>query len=182
MKFTRLAISDVVLIEPKVLGDDRGFFLEFYREDFFARNGISVKFVQDNHSRSAKGVLRGLHFQVEPMAQAKLVRVVQGEVYDVAVDIRKGSKTFGKYVGEVLSAENKKMLYIPPGFAHGYCALRDGTEFMYKCSALYSPSHERGLIWSDPDLGISWPKLDVEYILSEKDKRYPVLKKLFESF
>ena len=181
MKFTRLAISDVILIEPKVLGDERGFFLEFYREDLFEKNGISVKFVQDNHSRSVKGVLRGLHFQTEPMAQAKLVRVVQGEVYDVAVDIRKGSKTFGKYVGEILSAENKKMLYIPAGFAHGYCALKDGTEFMYKCSALYSPSHERGLIWNDPDLEISWPKLDVEYILSEKDKKYPILKKLFES-
>lgn len=178
MKFVPLAIPDVILIEPKVIGDSRGFFMEFYREDLFAQNGISLIFIQDNHSRSAKGVLRGLHYQIEPMAQAKLVRVVQGEVYDVAVDIRKGSKTFGKYVGEILSAENKKMLYVPPGFAHGYCSLRDGTEFMYKCSALYSPSHERGLIWNDPSVSIQWPRLDVSYILSEKDKKYPYLKEL----
>jgi dTDP-4-dehydrorhamnose 3,5-epimerase len=178
MKFIPLNIPDVILIEPDVFEDARGFFYESYREDIFAQNGITTKFVQDNHSRSTKGVLRGLHYQVGQKAQTKLVRVVRGEVFDVAVDIRKGSKTFGKYVGQVLSEKNKRMMYIPPGFAHGYLTLEDNTEFLYKCSDFYSPSHERGLIWNDSDINIQWPKLKADYILSEKDGKYPFLKDL----
>lgn len=176
MKFKTLSIPDVILIEPRVFEDSRGFFYESYREDAFVQNGITTKFVQDNHSRSTKGVLRGLHFQIPPKVQAKLVRVVRGEVFDVAMDIRKDSKTFGKYVGEILSEKNKKMMYIPPGFAHGYLTLQDDTEFLYKCSDFYSPQHERGIIWNDPDVGIAWPKLGVDFIFSEKDIKYPTLK------
>jgi dTDP-4-dehydrorhamnose 3,5-epimerase len=176
MKFKALSIPDVILIEPRVFEDSRGFFYESYREDLFSQNGITQKFVQDNHSRSTKGVLRGLHYQIAPRAQAKLVRVVRGEVFDVAVDIRKDSKTFGKYVGEILNENNKRMMYIPPGFAHGYLTLQDHTEFLYKCSEFYSPQHEQGILWDDPDVAIIWPKLDVDFILSEKDKKYPSLK------
>ena len=176
MKFKALSIPDVILIEPRVFEDSRGFFYESYREDLFSQNGISQKFVQDNHSRSTKGVLRGLHYQIAPRAQAKLVRVVKGEVFDVAVDIRKDSKTFGKYVGEILSEKNKKIMYVPPGFAHGYLTLQDDTEFLYKCSDFYSPQHERGIIWNDTDIGIEWPELDIDFIYSEKDKKYPTLK------
>ena len=178
MKFTRLNIPDVILIEPTVLEDERGFFYEFYHEKVFAQNGITTKFEQDNHSRSVKGVLRGLHYQVSPRAQAKLVRVIQGEVFDVTVDIRKGSKTFGQFVSVHLSEENKKLVYVPAGFAHGFCVLKDGTEFHYKVSDFYSPDHERGIIWNDPAIGIPWPKLDVPYILSERDKKFPFLKDL----
>jgi dTDP-4-dehydrorhamnose 3,5-epimerase len=176
MKFKALSIPDVILIEPRVFEDSRGFFYESYREDLFSQSGIAQKFVQDNHSCSTKGVLRGLHFQIPPKAQAKLVRVVKGEVFDVAVDIRKDSKTFGKYVGEILSENNTRMMYIPPGFAHGYLTLQDHTEFLYKCSDFYSPQHERGILWNDPDIAIIWPKLDVDFMLSEKDKKYPSLK------
>ena len=179
MKFTPLAIPDVILIEPKVFEDKRGFFFEFYHQELFRQNGIDVTFVQDNYSRSSKGTLRGLHFQIDPKAQDKLVRVTRGEVFDVAVDIRKGSKTFGKFVSTTLSAENKKMLFIPKGFAHGFCVLTDGTEFLYKVSDFYSPKHERGIQWNDPAIGIPWPKLDCGYIFSEKDKQYPPLSKLF---
>jgi dTDP-4-dehydrorhamnose 3,5-epimerase len=176
MKFKALSIPDVILIEPRVFEDPRGFFYESYREDLFFQNGITQKFVQDNHSRSTKGVLRGLHYQISPRAQAKLVRVVKGEVFDVAVDIRKDSKTFGKYVGELLNENNKRMMYIPLGFAHGYLTLRDHTEFLYKCSDFYSPQPERGILWDDRDIAISWPKIDIDFILSEKDKKYPSLK------
>ncbi len=176
MKFIQTKIPDVIIIEPEVRGDARGFFFESYHKEIFSRQGIKLEFVQDNHSASAKGVLRGLHYQVEPRAQAKLVRVMRGEAFDVAVDVRKGSKTFGQYVGDTLSAENKKMLYIPPGFAHGFLALKDDTEFLYKVSDFYSPDHERGILWNDPAIGIEWPKLDVAYNLSERDKKFPLLK------
>lgn len=177
MKFIPTEIPGVVIIEPKVFGDERGFFFESYRKDIFKENGIDVDFMQDNHSLSQKGVLRGLHYQIAPKAQAKLVRVVRGEAFDVAVDIRKDSKTFGRHVSVVLSAENKKMMCIPAGFAHGFCALKDQTEFLYKTSDIYSPSHERGIIWNDPDLAIHWPALDAPIIVSEKDKKYPSFKK-----
>lgn len=179
MKFTRLTIPDVISIEPKVIQDARGFFFEFYHQELFRRNGIHATFVQDNYSRSSRGVLRGLHFQIEPKAQDKLVRVTRGEVFDVAVDIRKDSKTFGKFVSTVLSEENKKTLFIPKGFAHGFLVLKDGTEFLYKVGDFYSLEHERGIRWDDPEIGIPWPKLNRSYILSEKDKTYPSLGKFF---
>ena len=175
MKFIETALPGVILIEPTVFQDERGFFFENYHKELFFKNGIREEFVQDNHSRSAKGVLRGLHYQTNPKAQAKLIRVVKGEAFDVAVDIRKGSKTFGKCVSHVLSAENKKMLYIPAGFAHGFCALEAGTEFLYKVSSVYSAAHERGILWNDPALAIPWPKLDAPYLLSEKDRKNPPL-------
>ena len=176
MKFTATKIPGVVLIEPQVFGDGRGFFLESYREDECEKNGIRVHFVQDNHSCSAKGVLRGLHTQIAPKEQAKLVRVVRGEAFDVVVDIRPGSKSFGQWEGHILSGENKKMLFVPAGFAHGFLALEDETEFIYKVSEIYSPSHERGIRWNDPGIGIQWPKIDTPYIFSEKDKKFPALK------
>ena len=178
MKFIPTAIPEVILIEPDVFNDARGFFLENYRKDLFARNGIGVDFIQDNHSQSAKGVLRGLHYQTAPKQQAKLVRVTRGEVFDVVVDIRPASKTFGKHVARRLNAHDKSMLYVPPGFAHGYLTLSDEAEFLYKVSEVYSPEHERGLRWDDPSLGIAWPKLDVPFVLSEKDKKFPSLKEL----
>lgn len=173
MNFIKTPIQDVIVVEPQVYQDPRGCFYESYRKQLFSRNGIKDHFVQDNVSCSSKGVLRGLHYQVAPRAQAKLVRVVRGSVYDVAVDIRPRSKTFGKSFSIVLSAENRKMLYIPKGFAHGFCVLEEGTEFTYKVSDYYSPEHERGILWSDPDLAIAWPKLDGPFILSDKDKKYP---------
>ena len=176
MKFTPTKIPDVILIEPTVFSDSRGFFFESYSKEIFSRNGISVEFVQDNHSSSARGVLRGLHYQVRPKEQAKLVRVVSGAAFDVVVDIRRGSRTFGKFVAHQLTAENKKMVYVPVGFAHGFYVLKDSTEFLYKVSSPYSPEHERGILWNDPELGIPWPKLDVDYVISEKDKRHPALK------
>jgi dTDP-4-dehydrorhamnose 3,5-epimerase len=178
MHFIKTDIDGVIVIEPKVFHDPRGFFFESYRKELFAQNGIQDDFVQDNISSSARGVLRGLHYQVAPRAQAKLMRVLRGSVYDVAVDIRSRSKTFGKFFATVLSAENKKMLYVPKGFAHGFCVLEEGTEFLYKVSDYYSPELERGVLWSDPGLAIPWPKLDCEFILSEKDKKYPTLKSL----
>lgn len=178
MNFIKTPIEGVIVIEPRVYNDSRGFFYESYRKEIFATQGIKDNFVQDNVSSSAKGVLRGLHYQAAPRAQAKLMRVLCGSVYDVAVDIRPRSKTYGKFFAITLSAENRKMLYIPKGFAHGFCVLEEGTEFMYKVSEYYSPEHERGILWSDPRLGIPWPKLDREFILSEKDKKYPNLKDL----
>lgn len=157
MKATRLAIPDVVLLEPHVFGDDRGFFYESYnRQAFCDATGVDPDFVQDNHSRSARGVLRGLHYQLPPKAQGKLVRVVVGEVFDVAVDIRKGSPTFGQWVGEVLSAENKRQMWIPPGFAHGFLTHSETAEFLYKTTDYYSLVHERCIRWDDPVLGIDW--------------------------
>ena len=158
MKAKRLSIPDVLLLEPKVFGDERGFFFESYnRHSFREATGIDVDFVQDNHSRSVKGVLRGLHYQLPPKAQGKLVRVVFGEVFDVAVDIRKGSPTFGKWVGEVLSAENKRQMWIPSGFAHGFVTLSESAEFLYKTTDYYSPQHERCIRWDDAAIGVAWP-------------------------
>jgi dTDP-4-dehydrorhamnose 3,5-epimerase len=169
MNIIKTAIADVLIIEPKVFGDDRGFFYEsFNQQQFEQAVGYSVNFVQDNHSRSSKGVLRGLHYQLSPYAQGKLVRVVQGEVFDVAVDIRKSSSTFGQWVGVNLSAENKRQLWVPEGFAHGFLTLTDSAEFLYKTTNYYSPESERAIIWNDSDINIEWP-IDVEPILSGKD-------------
>ncbi len=176
MKFIPTAIEGVWLIEPNVFKDGRGFFLESYKKEEFAKYGITDDFVQDNQSRSAKGVLRGLHYQTAPFSQAKLVRVIQGSAFDVAVDIRRGSKTFGFYVSEILTAENKKMLYVPAGLAHGFLSLEDGTELLYKVSKPYSPAHERGILWNDPGICVAWPRLDTDYAFSEKDKKFPHLK------
>ena len=171
MKITRLAIPDVILIEPDVFGDDRGFFFESFNQEKFAdATGLSPTFVQDNHSKSTKGVLRGLHYQFPLKAQDKLVRVIQGEVFDVAVDIRRSSPTFGKWVGEHLSAENKKQLWIPEGFAHGFMTITETAEFLYKTTNYYSPEHERSIRWDDSDIGIDWVK-DVMPILSTKDAK-----------
>lgn len=169
MKATPLVIPDVFLIEPQVFGDERGFFFESFNQSKFEQAiGRKVTFVQDNHSKSAKGVLRGLHFQ-DPRPQGKLVRVTQGEVFDVAVDIRKGSSTYGKWVGEILSAENKKQLWIPEGLAHGFLVLSDSAQFLYKTTDYYAPEHEKCIAWNDPKLNISWP-LDVPPKLSAKDQ------------
>lgn len=165
---TRLAIPDVVLLTPKVFGDDRGFFFEsFNQKAFEAAIGRSVNFVQDNHSRSVKGVLRGLHYQIK-QPQGKLVRVVQGEVFDVAVDLRKSSATFGQWVGVHLSADNKQQVWVPEGFAHGFIVLSESAEFLYKTTDYYAPEHERSLLWSDPVLGIDWP-FQGEPTLAAKD-------------
>ncbi len=168
MKVTSLDIPDVFLLEPQVFGDDRGFFFESYNHARFeAAIGRSVHFVQDNHSRSGRGVLRGLHYQVQ-QPQGKLVRVIAGEVFDVAVDIRKSSPSFGQWVGEVLSAENKKQLWIPEGFAHGFLVLSDFAEFLYKTTDYWAPQYERCILWSDPALSVRWPH-DCSPVLSRKD-------------
>ena len=170
MKATKLAIPEVVLFEPNVFGDHRGFFFESFNQKIFEEvTGLKRDFVQDNHSKSAKGVLRGLHYQLAPKAQGKLVRVVQGEVFDVAVDIRKNSPTFGQWVGEELSADNGKQLWVPEGFAHGFITLSDTAEFLYKTTNYYSPEHERCIAWDDKAIEIVWPKGKVPQ-LSEKDK------------
>jgi dTDP-4-dehydrorhamnose 3,5-epimerase len=163
-------IPDVLILEPKVFGDDRGFFYESYNERIFKElTGLDVRFVQDNHSRSAKGVLRGLHYQLPPAAQGKLVRCTAGEVFDVAVDIRRSSPTFGKWVGAFLSAENKRQLWIPEGFAHGFLVVSDYAEFLYKTTNYFAPECDRGISWSDPDLAIRWP-LPNYPLLSAKDQ------------
>ena len=177
----KTAIPGVVIIEPKVFGDARGYFFESFSERDFNEAmtpilGHGIKFVQDNESMSSYGVMRGLHFQTMPYTQSKLVRCVKGAVLDVAVDIRKGSPTFGKHVSAVLSAENKRQFYIPKGFAHGFIVLEDNTLFSYKCDDLYCPQADRGMLFSDPELKIEWPKLDVEIKLSEKDQKHPCLK------
>lgn len=166
---------EVLFISPKVFGDDRGFFFEsFNRRDFAQATGLDLDFVQDNHSRSAKGVLRGLHYQLR-QPQGKLVRVVSGSVFDVAVDIRRSSPRFGQWVGVVLSAENKSMAYIPPGFAHGFLVLSDSAEFLYKTTDYYAPAHERSLLWNDPALGIAWPDLGMPPTLALKDQNASLL-------
>ncbi|MBK7463765.1 MAG: dTDP-4-dehydrorhamnose 3,5-epimerase [Betaproteobacteria bacterium] len=170
MKVTPTRIPDVLLIEPKVFGDDRGFFFESYNQKAFQEaTGLNVSFVQDNHSKSAKNVLRGLHYQIK-QPQGKLVRVTHGEVFDAAVDIRKGSKTYGKWVGLILSAENKKQLWIPPGFAHGFLTLSETAEFLYKTTEYYSPEHERCIVWNDADIAIEWLIQGLPQI-SPKDER-----------
>jgi len=174
MKKIETDIPGVLILEPHVLGDDRGFFMETYQKKHFSELGIDTDFVQDNHSKSTQGVLRGLHYQLRS-SQAKLVRVLQGEVYDVAVDIRVGSPTFGKWTSVVLSEENKRQFFVPEGFAHGFYVLSETAEFEYKCSDYYAPPEERGILWSDTDLNIDWPLIDPNPTLSEKDKKYTSL-------
>jgi dTDP-4-dehydrorhamnose 3,5-epimerase len=170
MKVTPTAIPDVLILEPKVFGDERGFFMESFNQTAFDEAvGRHVAFVQDNHSRSAKGVLRGLHYQEPPHAQGKLVRVTSGRVFDVAVDIRPSSPTFGQWVGVELSAENHRQLWLPEGMAHGFLVLSDSADFLYKTTDYYAPSHERSLLWSDPALGIRWPDVGMPPIVSSKD-------------
>jgi len=169
MQVIQTAIPEVLILEPKVFGDDRGFFYEsFNQQTFETLTGVKANFVQDNHSKSAANVLRGLHYQIE-QAQGKLVRVTAGEVFDVAVDIRRESSTFGQWVGVVLSAENKRQLWVPPGFAHGFLVLKNGTEFLYKTTDYYAPQHERCIRWDDPSIGIQWPLTEVPN-LSAKDQ------------
>lgn len=172
--FNKTEIEGVYIIEPKVFGDNRGYFMETYNEQEFKNNGLDYNFVQDNQSKSKKGVLRGLHFQ-KAHPQAKLVRVLEGEVFDVAVDLRKGSKTYGKWVGVILSEENKKQFMIPKGFAHGFVVLSETAVFAYKCDDFYHPEDEGGIMWNDPDINIEWPYKG-ELLLSEKDKVHPLLK------
>lgn len=175
MKFKETEIRGVYVIEPEIHVDQRGYFMETYNENEFLRNGFNYVFVQDNQSESSKGVLRGLHFQ-KKFPQAKLVRVLRGEVFDVAVDLRKGSPTYGKWTGIVLSEANRKMFLIPRGFAHGFLVLSDKAVFSYKCDAFYHPEDEGGILYSDPDVGVIWPIQENELILSEKDKKHPTLK------
>jgi dTDP-4-dehydrorhamnose 3,5-epimerase len=166
--------SDVLLVEPTVFGDDRGFFYESYSEEVYKVNGIELNFVQDNHSLSqTPGTIRGMHYQLSPKAQTKLVRATRGAIYDVVVDIRKGSSTYGEWEGFILTADNKRQLLVPQGFAHGFCTLVENTEVQYKVDQIYSKEHDRGISWNDPKIGIKWP---VSYpILSEKDKNHPTL-------
>lgn len=175
MKFINTELRDIILLEPRVFTDGRGSFMEVYNKKVFHENGIDAEFVQDNVSVSVKGTLRGLHYQLAPQAQGKLVRVVKGAVFDVAVDIRRGSPDFGRWFGLVLSEENKKALYIPPGFAHGFYVVSEKAEFTYKCTALYAPHLDRGVLWNDPEVGIKWPIVEGELILSEKDRNLPRL-------
>lgn len=176
-EFERQKIKDVILIKPKVFGDNRGFFMETYKKSDFYANGIEVEFNQDNHSKSSKGVLRGLHYQASPYGQAKIVRCGRGRIYDVAADIRPNSETFGQYVKAELSEENKHMLYIPVGFAHGFVALSEEVELLYKASGEYNPQADRGVLWNDPDINIDW-NIDFEPILSDKDKVQPKLSEI----
>lgn len=178
-EFFSLEIPEVVLIKPKVFEDERGFFLECFKHSEFAHIGISFNFVQDNHSKSKKGVLRGLHYQLEPKAQGKLIRCINGRIWDVAVDIRKGSITFAKWVAVELSEENKNMLWIPPGFAHGFVAIED-SEIIYKCTAEYDSELDRGIVWNDLTIGIRWPVK--EPLLSNKDKSLPTLQEAENNF
>ncbi len=179
MKIIRTEIPDVLIFEPKVFGDSRGFFFESFNKKIFDEAvNRNVEFVQDNHSLSTKGVLRGLHYQIEPFAQGKLVRCIEGEVYDVAVDIRDDSPTYGKWVGVNLSADNHRQLWIPEGFAHGFLTLSERAQFAYKTTNYYHPQSDRGIIWNDPDINIQWPSIDITINLSEKDKVQPSLKNI----
>lgn len=175
MKIIETALPGVLIIEPKVFGDDRGFLQETWNAQVFAEAGLTMDFVQDNHSRSARGVLRGLHYQLEN-PQGKLVRVSQGAVFDVAVDIRRSSPHFGKWVGVELSGENHRMLWIPPGFAHGFAVMSESADFLYKCTTLYHPPSDRSLRWNDPAIGIDWPDLGMAPLLSAKDEAAPLLR------
>lgn len=170
MKVISTELPEVLIIEPTVHGDARGFFQETYHADRYAELGIRLPFVQDNHSRSGAGILRGLHYQLKH-PQGKLVRVTQGVAFDVAVDIRKGSPNFGRWVGVSLSEENFRQLYVPPGFAHGFCSLSERVDFLYKCTDYYYPEDEQGVLWNDPDLAIAWPEIGSVYRLSDKDQR-----------
>ncbi len=179
-KFSRLEIPDVILVEARSLGDERGFFMETFKESAFVANGIDSRFVQDNYSHSIKGVLRGLHYQLNPKAQVKLVNVLKGEIFDVAVDIRKGSPTYGKWVGDVLSEHNHRMLYVPVGFAHGFCVLSDEADVLYKASEEYTPEYERGIVWNDPEIAIKWPA-DKPLVL-KKDSSLPTIRAAENNF
>ncbi|MCI8501688.1 MAG: dTDP-4-dehydrorhamnose 3,5-epimerase [Oscillospiraceae bacterium] len=175
-QFQKTEIDGLYVIEPTVFGDDRGYFMETYNYNEFKEAGLGMTFVQDNESKSRRGVLRGLHFQTRN-PQGKLVRVIEGEVFDVAVDLREGSKTFGKWYGVTLNTENKRQFYIPEGFAHGFVVLSDEAKFVYKCTNFYDPSSEGGLLWNDPEIGIEWPVTDdMEILLSEKDRKQPTLR------
>ena len=177
-KFIETEVKDLYIIEPKVVGDDRGYFMEGYNKKDFFEAGLSMEFVQDNQSKSKKGVLRGLHFQTKH-TQGKLVRVSSGEVFDVAVDLRKGSPTFGKWKGVLLTAENKKQFYVPEGFAHGFLVLSEDAVFNYKCTDYYSPKYDSGLLWNDEEVGVEWPLAGIDEItLSDKDKKQKSLKEL----
>ena len=176
MQIVETEIADIKLLKPVRHVDSRGFFSEVFREDKLRENGIEIHFVQDNHSLSAStGVVRGLHFQTPPYAQAKLLRVTAGSIFDVAVDIRWGSPTFGRHVAVVLNAADWNQIFVPEGFAHGYCTLEPNTEVLYKVSAYYSPEHDRGLLWNDPALGIAWPVSTDDALVSDKDRKHPVL-------
>ena len=175
IKVTNTPIEGLYVIEPTVHGDERGYFMETYNLNDMKEAGLDMIFVQDNQSKSKKGVLRGMHYQKE-YPQGKLVRVIKGEVFDVAIDIRKGSSTYGQWYGSILSAENNRQFYISPGFAHGFLVLSDEAEFCYKCTDFYHPGDEGGIAWNDPDVGIEWPEIDCEILLSEKDKVQPLLK------
>jgi dTDP-4-dehydrorhamnose 3,5-epimerase len=179
-EFKTLGIPGIVLVRPQVFGDDRGFFVEMYKHTDFVQGGIKEHLVQDNYSKSSKGVLRGLHYQKNPWAQGKLIMCLKGKIFDVAVDIRTGSTLYGKWVGAELSEENRMMLYVPPGFAHGFQVLSETAEIMYKCTNEYSPADDRGIIWNDPDINISWPLKDP--ILSGKDKIHPFLRDADNNF
>ncbi|MBQ8896744.1 MAG: dTDP-4-dehydrorhamnose 3,5-epimerase [Clostridia bacterium] len=173
--FIKTDIKDVIIVEPRVFGDSRGYFMETYQKQAFAEGGINADFIQDNQSKSRRGVLRGLHFQ-KTYPQAKLVRVIKGEVFDVAVDLRNGSETYGKWVGVLLSEENKRQLFVPRGFAHGFLVLSEEAEFVYKCDDYYHPEDEGGIIWNDPSINVAWPiDEDMQLLLSEKDTKHPTL-------
>ena len=179
-QFIETGIEGLMVVEPAVFGDNRGYFMETYHQQEFQEAGLGMTFVQDNQSKSRRGVLRGLHFQ-KKNPQGKLVRAISGEVFDVAVDLRKGSKTYGKWYGVVLNGENKKQFYVPEGFAHGFLVLSETAEFVYKCTRFYDPSDEGGLMWNDPEIGVVWPvPADVEPVLSEKDEKHPSFRE-FES-
>lgn len=177
IKITKTPIEGLLIVEPQVFGDDRGYFMETYNQRDFEALGLSMSFVQDNQSRSKRGVLRGLHFQ-KKNPQGKLVRVLSGEVFDVAVDIRKVSPTFGQWFGIVLSGENKKQFYVPEGFAHGFLVLSETADFAYKCTTYYDPADEDGILWNDPGIGVEWPDMDMEPALSKKDRRLGTLQTL----
>ncbi len=178
-KFIETSIEGLYIIEPQVFGDERGYFMETYTQRDFEKAGLNMKFVQDNESKSKKGVLRGLHFQTKH-TQGKLVRVLKGSVFDVAVDLREGSPTFGKWEGVILSSENKRQFYVPEGFAHGFLVLEEETVFAYKCTDYYAPEYDRGILWNDPDIGIDWPLDGIEVLLSEKDKKQQTLKEFLK--
>lgn len=178
--FEQLSIPGVALIEPRVFDDERGFFFESYKRSEFSQAGINERFVQDNHSRSMRGVLRGLHFQLDERAQGKLVECVVGSIFDVVVDLRHGSPAFGRWLGLELSEENHKLLYVPPGLAHGFMTLSESADIIYKCTDEYSPEHDAGIIWNDPDIGVKWP--EGRKLLSEKDRALPTLKNSVISF
>jgi len=181
-RFIKTSIKDLCIIEPTVFGDERGYFMETYHSQEFKKAGLDFNFVQDNQSKSIKGVLRGLHFQYK-RPQGKLVRVIKGEVFDVAVDLRRGSSTFGKWEGVILSEDNKKQFYVPEGFAHGFLVLSEEAEFTYKCTNFYYPEEEGGILWNDPQIGIKWPIEDISQItLSDKDKKLKTLKEIDTNF